>query len=242
MKVMILGATGATGRLVVNALLQQGHTVIAQVRNTETLNALYPGHEDRLIQLKGTVLSLGDGELSKVIHSVDGIICCLGHNLTMKGMYGAPHMLVTDSLQRLISLTDHNRSQPLKLVLMNSSGVVNHSQNETVPFTQRMVLNLLRVLVPPHLDNERAALYLMQTCTDLPHIEWVTVRPDSLIDSDAVSDYECHPSPIRSAIFNAGKVSRINVANFMGQLMCEPVLWDQWKGKTPVMYNQSSMT
>lgn len=238
MKVLILGATGATGRLVVKALLQQGHSVIAPVRNTDILAAMYPDHKDRLIQLKGTALTLSDDALSNVITTVEGVICCLGHNLTLKGIYGAPKMLVTDSLRRIITLTDRKRSSPLKLVLMNSSGVVNHTQNETVPFAQRWVLSLLRILVPPHLDNERAALCLMQAGTHMPHIEWVAVRPDSLIDDDKVTAYECVPSPIRSAIFDAGNISRINVADFMGRLMCEPDLWRQWQGNTPVMYNR----
>jgi len=41
-------------------------------------------------------------------------------------------------------------------------------------------------------------------------IESVVVRPDSLIDSDFVTDYEVHVSPTRCAIFDAGKTSRIN--------------------------------
>ena len=40
------------------------------------------------------------------------------------------------------------------------------------------------------------------------NIEWVAVRPDSLVDEEAVSKYEVYPSPIRSAIFNPGKTSR----------------------------------
>ncbi|WP_299109964.1 hypothetical protein [uncultured Winogradskyella sp.] len=34
-------------------------------------------------------------------------------------------------------------------------------------------------------------------------------------------DYETHPSPTRSAIFNAGKVSRINVCYFMTSLIMD---------------------
>jgi hypothetical protein len=68
-------------------------------------------------------------------------------------------------------------------------------------------------------------------------VEWVAVRPDSLIDDDVVSKYEIHPSPTRSAIFNSGKTSRINVGHFMAELMTDDAVWSAWKGKTPVIYN-----
>ncbi|HAI41790.1 MAG TPA: NAD-dependent epimerase, partial [Maribacter sp.] len=38
-------------------------------------------------------------------------------------------------------------------------------------------------------------------------------------------------------IFNAGKVSRINVAHFMASLIHDKNLWNTWKGKMPVIYS-----
>jgi len=69
-------------------------------------------------------------------------------------------------------------------------------------------------------------------------IEWVAVRPDNLIDEDQVSAYEVHPSPIRSAIFDAGMASRINVGSFMADLITENESWNRWKGQMPVIYNK----
>jgi hypothetical protein len=70
------------------------------------------------------------------------------------------------------------------------------------------------------------------------HIEWIAVRPDTLINEAEVSEYTVHPSPVRSPIFNAGKTSRINVANFMACLLKDEELWKQWKFRTPVIYNK----
>jgi len=69
-------------------------------------------------------------------------------------------------------------------------------------------------------------------------IEWTAVRPDNLIDEDKVTEYEVHPSPIRSAIFNAGRTSRINVGHFMADLIEDDNLWNKWKGQMPVIYNK----
>jgi hypothetical protein len=98
---------------------------------------------------------------------------------------------------------------------------------------------LIRLLLPPHSDNEHAADYLRtQVGQNHPAIEWAAVRPDSLVDRSDVTDYEIHPSPTRSAIFNAGETSRINVADLMARLITEEDLWEQWKGQMPVIYNQ----
>ena len=70
-------------------------------------------------------------------------------------------------------------------------------------------------------------------------IEWVAVRPDGLINENDVTEYEVYPSPIRSAIFNAGKVSRINVAHFMSALLNDENLWNKWKGQMPVIYSKT---
>ena len=65
-----------------------------------------------------------------------------------------------------------------------------------------------------------------------------TVRPDNLINADEVTEYEVHPSPIRSAIFKAGKTSRINVAHFMAELITDENTWAKWWGQMPVVYNK----
>jgi hypothetical protein len=59
----------------------------------------------------------------------------------------------------------------------------------------------------------------------------------TLINEVEVSEYTVHPSPLRSPIFDAGKTSRINVADFMVSLLKDKELWEKWKYKTPVIYN-----
>jgi hypothetical protein len=54
-----------------------------------------------------------------------------------------------------------------------------------------------------------------------------------------VTEFELHVSPTRSAIFDAGKTSRINVGHFMADLIAEPEIWQQWKGQMPVIYNKA---
>jgi hypothetical protein len=135
-----------------------------------------------------------------------------------------------------------NRPQaPARFVLMNTAGNSNRDLDEPLSFAEKMVIGLLRLVLPPQADNEEAADYLRTMIgQDDPVIEWAAVRPDSLVNEDMVSDYTVHPSPTRSAIFNSGQTSRINVGHFMAELITDDVTWDRWKGQMPVIYNETS--
>jgi hypothetical protein len=90
-------------------------------------------------------------------------------------------------------------------------------------------------------DNEQAADYLpTQIGQDEGTIEWAAVRPDRLIDRDEVTEYEVHPSPIRSVLFDPGSTSRINIAHLMARLIAQDDTWEKWKGQMPVIYNKAS--
>jgi hypothetical protein len=122
---------------------------------------------------------------------------------------------------------------------MNTTGNRNRDLNETTSLGQRFVIGLLRLLLPPHVDNEKAADYLRTKIGQKDNfIEWVAVRPDNLVNEDTVTDYEVHPSPIRNPIFDAGTTSRINVSHFMAELITENDIWNRWKGQMPVIYNK----
>ncbi|WP_162340828.1 hypothetical protein [Cyclobacterium salsum] len=67
-------------------------------------------------------------------------------------------------------------------------------------------MQLLRWILPPQPDNEEAADYLrLHVGQANPYIEWVVVRPDSLVDNEKVSAYGTHRSPTGSAQFNPYK-------------------------------------
>ena len=123
---------------------------------------------------------------------------------------------------------------------MNTAGNRNRDLNEPISFGQRFVIGLIRLLLPPQVDNEKAAEYLRtQIGQNDKYIQWAAVRPDNLIDEENVTEYEAHLSPIRSAIFNAGRTSRINVGHFMADLITDDTTWNKWKGQMPVIYNVS---
>lgn len=241
MTVLVVGASGATGKYLVAQLLVQKHKVKAIVRFPEKLPESW-GNYDNLEIIKAGILDIDDNEMKSIVSDCDAIASCLGHTLSWKGIYGQPRRLVTDALKKLCNAIEtNNPTQPVKVVLMNTTGNRNRDLNETISMAQRGVIALLRLLLPPHVDNEKAADFLRtQIGQTNKTIEWIAVRPDGLINETHVSDYEIYPSPIRSAIFNAGKVSRINVGHFMADLISKDSLWNKWKGQMPVIYSKTS--
>jgi len=241
MTCLVVGATGATGRLFVKELLDRGETVRAVVRSPAQLGEALLSHRHLSI-VEASISELSDHEMREIVEGCDAAASCLGHNLTFKGLLGPPHGLVADATRRICeALGASEREGPAKFVLMNTTGNSNRDLEEKISLAQRVVILLLRLLLPPHADNEKAADYLrVQIGQSDPRVEWAVVRPDNLVDEEASSDYSLHPSPTRSAIFDAGVTSRINVAHFMAGLITDAELWAHWKGQMPVIYNESA--
>jgi NAD(P)-dependent dehydrogenase (short-subunit alcohol dehydrogenase family) len=239
MTTLVVGATGATGRLLLKHLLDRGIQVKAIVRSPDKLPEGIRNHSN-LSVICASVLELDDNALAQHVSGCNAVASCLGHNMTFKGLFGQPRRLVTDTISRLCkAIRANNPDQPVKFVLMNTAGNSNRDLAEPVSFAQRSVISLVRLLVPPHADNENAADYLRtQVGQNDRMIEWSVVRPDSLVNADEVTEYDAHASPTRSAIFDPGKTSRINVAHFMADLITNHDTWNKWMGKMPVLYNR----
>jgi hypothetical protein len=208
------------------------------VRDAARLDESLRGRSN-LTVVEASISKLTDDGIRELVAGCAAAASCLGHNLSFKGLFGPPYRLVTDATRRICSaLQAEGRDEPRRFVLMNTTGVHNPDLGERLSIPERMVIHALRLLLPPHADNEGAARHLRRGLGRLnPDIEWVAVRPDGLVDHDVASEYDVHPSPTRSAIFDAGQTSRINVAHFMASLLTDPDLWARWKGATPVLYN-----
>lgn len=241
MTTLVVGATGATGRLLIEQLLDLGQRVRAVVRSPEKLPDAVTANPNLELTV-GSVLELPDPEIAKLVDGCDAIASCLGHNLTIKGLFGQPRRLVTDTTRRLCQTIAANKpNTPVKFVLMNTAGNRNRDLAERVSIPHRAVIALLRLGLPPHADNEAAADYLRTHFSpDHTAIEWSVVRPDTLTDQDRPTPYTLHPSPARCAIFNPGKTARINVAHFMADLITNPHQWETWRSRMPVIYNQAT--
>lgn len=234
--VLIVGATGATGSLLVEQLLSSGHEVRVVVRSAHKFSSLIINNPNMKV-VEANILDLTDDELVNQVDGYDAVVSCLGHVLSFSGMYGHPRALCTEATRRLCNAIAVNTpSKPTKFILMNTVGVSNPELNEKRKWFERALLKTLRHTIPPHRDNETAAEHLMLSIgKQNKSVEWCCVRPDTLINAE-ISLYETSNSPI-TGIFTGRPTSRANVAHFMMELIVDATLWDTWKFKTPVIMN-----
>jgi nucleoside-diphosphate-sugar epimerase len=238
MNILVVGATGMTGRRLVELLLGKNYKVRIIVRSSHKLPADIVENPNTTT-IEASVLDLTDEEVTEHVKDCDAVVSCLGHVMDFKGIFGEPKKLCTDATRNLCnSLEKHSLPKPTKFILMNTVGVQNPDLEEKRNWFERGLLTLLHHTLPPHRDNETAAEYLHKTVgKENKSIEWCCVRPDSLINAE-VSPYDITESPT-TGIINGRPTARSNVAHFMTDLIENEELWNTWKFRMPVIMNSS---
>lgn len=233
--VLLVGGTGRTGRRVLEQLLGRGVSVCAIVRSPEKLPASAT-EDPRLTVVTADLLSLGADDLTAHVAGRQAVISCLGHVLTLRGVFGHPRDLVTEATVRLCAAIDALQpSDPIRVILMSSVSVNDPRGPDTRRGAgQRAALWALRGVMPPARDNQQAADFLRtRVGTADPFVQWVVVRPDTLREG-AVSAYSLHEGLI-SSLLAPDDTSMANVGHFMCELATDQSTWQDWRGKMPVI-------
>ena len=235
--VLLVGSTGRTGQRVLQQLLSRGVGVRAIVRSPGKITADKTANPDLTI-VERDLLSMTDEELQRHVRGCDAVISCLGHVISLWGVMGPPHRLVTQATTRLCRAIEALRpAQPVKFVLMSSVSVNRPGRLDTRrEMFELAFMWLLRGVIPPAKDNQQAADFLHHSIgTDNPFVQWVAVRPDTLLEGD-ISEYALQEGLV-SSLFAPASTTMANVAHFMCELATSPKTWDDWKGKAPVIIN-----
>ena len=194
-----------------------------------------------LTVVEADLLSLSDEDLQRHVRGCDAVISCLGHVTSIKGVLGPPRDLVTQAATKVCRAIEALQpAKPVKLILMSSVSV-NHpgGLDRRRGKLEKALLWMLRGIVPPARDNQRAAHFLDDSfAMTSPFVRWVAVRPDTLLEGD-VSEYTLHEGLV-SSLFVPDRTNMTNVAHFMCELVENPMLWDDWMGKMPVIINAAS--
>ena len=163
MKLAVFGATGLTGGLVVAQALEQGHEVVALVRDPARMR---PGHP-RLHVLGGSPTSPADVE--RCVRGADAVVHCLG--IGGKGD-GRPTSLVSDSVRVTLAVMAQHRVP--RLVCMSNVG----AGGSGTWFANRVVIPLfLRWLLPIIEDKDRMEAALREGA-----VEWCSVRLPNIVE------------------------------------------------------------
>lgn len=235
--VLLVGGTGRTGKRVLEQLLRRGIGVRVVVRSAAKL----PPEQLRnpcMAVVEANLLSLSDADLARHVQGCAAVISCLGHVLDLKGVFGPPRDLVTRATMRLCRAIEAQQAKhSIRLILMTSVSVNHPGRVDTQRGgLERVFLWMLRGVLPPARDNQSAADFLFeQIGSNHPVVQWVTIRPDTLLEGD-VTDYTLHETLVNSLVA-PGQTNMANVAHFVCELVTNPKTWADWKGKLPVIIN-----
>jgi hypothetical protein len=75
--------------------------------------------------------------------------------------------------------------------------------------------------------------------TEDPFIEWVVVRPDTLIEGE-ITPYSLH-SGVVSSLSRPDHTTMANVGHFMCELTTDARTWQRWRGTMPVITDATGL-
>jgi hypothetical protein len=238
--ILLVGGTGRTGQRVLEQLLSRGISVRVIVRSAQKLPA-GAAKNPNLAVVEANLLSLSDEDLRRHVCGCDAVISCLGHVVSLKGVFGPPRDLVTRATTRLCrGIEALQPAKPVKFILMSSVSVNHPGGLDTRRgIFEKAFVWMLRGVIPPANDNQQAANFLYNNIgISNPFLQWAVVRPDTLREGD-VSAYTLHEGLV-SSLLAPDNTNMANVAYWMCELATKSMAWDDWTGKLPVIINATA--
>ncbi len=166
MKVLLLGATGFSGREVLQELLREGHIVTATTRN-EKANTIF---HSNLTVVQGNVQN--KHFIQNVLSGQDAVINCLG--IGGKGN-GEPNSFISDTTEILVKQMEQT-SIP-RLICMSNVGAGDSIRFQPWIFTKLILpyfMKWLKVIIE---DKNR-----MESIITKSTLNWTIVRFPNIVD------------------------------------------------------------
>lgn len=191
MHIIIFGATGRTGRHVLNQALDKGYHVTAVARNPALLQINHP----LLRVIKGDVLQ--PETFANYLHGKDAVISCTGTDS------GKPTKIYSQGIQNILAAM---QAAGVKRVMAISADAV--VINPNLPLLYKFVAKyiLWRILKNPFND-----LLLMEKILEHSDADWTVVRPPQLTNKPLTGNYRF---AINGFLKRCLRISRANVAHF----------------------------
>ena len=215
MKLLILGASGRTGRLLVKEALNRGYTVHALVRDPAKL----PEVNEKLFLFTGSPLK--KQELEAAMRGCNVVINCLNISRKSDNPWSkviSPSRLMSQSISHVLNLAPLEKE--LRLIAITAFGVGN--TREYLPWFLKWILLKSNIGVA-YADHERQEMIIRKSQT-----KWTIVRPAGLtnkeVNKKVVESYNNTPKP-------SPGISRQNLARYLIQAIGNDTLI----GKAPTL-------
>lgn len=191
-RLLIVGATGGTGREIVLQALERGFTVTALARNPSRLTITHP----KLTVVRGDVLD--EDSLDAAMRGQEAVISALGHK-----RYLYPTRILSDGTRNILRAMEAHGVP--RFVCETSLGIGDSAGRMGLYYT----LFTIPVVLPFYFwDKTRQERIIAGSDR-----EWIIVRPGVLTNADRRAGYR-HGFPVGSFLWTV-RVSRADVADFM---------------------------
>lgn len=190
--ILIIGATGGTGRQLVRQGLELGHQVTAFVRTPARLKIEHPN----LRIVKGNVLDYASVE--SAMRGQNAVVCALGHK---RWFY--PNKILSDGTHNILRAM--KTCDLPRLVCESSLGIGNSAGRLGLLYTFFVIPLILPFIF---WDKLRQGKLIAESGVD-----WVIVRPAVLTNGAARGSYRHGPN--RGNFVWTNRIARADVADFM---------------------------
>ncbi len=192
MRVLILGATGGTGRELVKQALERGHVVTAFARNPRKVTTRH----ERLSVIQGNVLD--PISVDQAVKGQDAVISALGHKRWI-----IPSSILSEGTRIIVEAME--RLGVKRLICETSLGVGDSWGRLGLYYT----LFVIPVIVFFYFRDKKKQEEIIRESG----LDWVIVRPGRLTNGWKRGEYR-HGLKIGSYIWTVS-ISRADVADFM---------------------------
>lgn len=198
-RVLIVGATGGTGRALVAQALERGHLVTAFVRDPAALPLEHP----RLRILRGNVLDYAS--LAPAVRDQDAVLSALGHK-----QFFRPTRILSEGTRNVLAAMDAQGVR--RLVCETALGIGDSAGRMGLWYT----LFVIPAVLPFYFWDKTRQERLIERSS----VTWTVVRPGALTGGPRRGRYR-HGRQVGSLVTTV-RISRADVAEFMLDQIADP--------------------
>jgi len=191
-RVLVVGATGGTGRQLVTQALERGYQVTALARNPSRLQIDHPN----LTVARGDVLDAA--AVDAAVRGQDAVLCALGHK-----RFFYPTRILSEGTRNILGSMEAHGVR--RLVCETSLGIGDSAGRMGLYYT----FFVIPLILPFYFwDKTRQERLIARSA-----VEWVIVRPGVLTNRDGKGRYR-HGRGVGSFLLTV-RIARADVAAFM---------------------------
>lgn len=191
-KMALFGASGRTGKIVLEKALKNGYQVRALVRNPDKLSFAHPS----LTVIQGDILDYS--KVSETIQGTEGVISLIGQ------VKGSPVDLQTKATNLILTAM---KEAGISRIISLTGGGVPDVENDRPKFPDKLIRGIMKLVAKSMLEDA------MNHATNLKasNTEWTIPRGPRLTMDPPVGAYRVSSVGVNSGI----KISRYDLADFI---------------------------